>query len=291
MGNALAPPSLAATQGMTTRSWRVDGVLLLVRHDTRRGTVELFVNGRLAHTRSGAGLDASCELLAFAAGPGPGGGGGGGGAAPGEWEVRLNTDSRPPTPVPGLGPAAQLWRLLIVDFPGLREFSLTINGRPAAEDGDVAARVEEQQRLRVQVLAGESSGGGGGGEQGARDERGDAHEGGSSGGQQQVRYHVKAVSSTGVGGTAERSFSEFDRLDLVVRSAFGARNAHLLSSMPRLPRKHLKVLVDRREPAFLERRREELDSYLRALVQLPRMGRSADVWVFLGLPGLPPTIT
>ena len=51
----------------------------------------------------------------------------------------------------------------------------------------------------------------------------------------------------------------------------------------------LKVLMNHGEPAFLERRREELDSYLRALVQLPRLGRSADVWVFLGLPGLPPT--
>jgi hypothetical protein len=51
----------------------------------------------------------------------------------------------------------------------------------------------------------------------------------------------------------------------------------------------LKVLMNHGEPAFLERRREEMDSYLRALVQLPRMGRSADVWVFLGLPGLPPT--
>ena len=149
---------------MTTRSWRVDGgaSLLLLRHEPRRGTMKLYVNGRLAHCREGAALDASCELLCF---QGWGISGTqqqqhslqGARTVPpfGDWEVRVGEDCRPPTQPSGLllsDPHTVLWRLLVVDFPGLREFTLTANGgAPLPEDGDTTALVEEQQRLRVQV--------------------------------------------------------------------------------------------------------------------------------------------
>jgi hypothetical protein len=65
-----------------------------------------------------------------------------------------------------------------------------------------------------------------------------------------------AANMGGRSVTCLRTFSQFDELDRLVRSAFCGN--HLASSIPHLPPKHLKAIVDHSTFSFLEERREVL---------------------------------
>jgi hypothetical protein len=71
-----------------------------------------------------------------------------------------------------------------------------------------------------------------------------------------------------------RRFSEFSNLNDKIRSAFV--DNHLLDNVPPFPPKHPKLLFDHTSPAFLDARREELETYIRRLVQVPRVVHNPD---------------
>ncbi|CAN0068260.1 unnamed protein product, partial [Discosporangium mesarthrocarpum] len=60
---------------------------------------------------------------------------------------------------------------------------------------------------------------------------------------------------------------------------------HLRPSLPRFPNKHLKMVVDHRDEAFVNERREELQLYIRSLLQLPHASVLDSTKAFLGMVG------
>ena len=78
-----------------------------------------------------------------------------------------------------------------------------------------------------------------------------------------------------------RRFSEFVDLRQTVRSALCGY--HLYSDVPELPPKYNKLLQDHLDPAFIQRRQFGLDSFMKRLVELPRVSSNPELRVFLGL--------
>jgi hypothetical protein len=193
------------------------------------------------------------------------------------------------------GKAPRAGRVEICDFPGLSKHTFTVDGAEVVEDGQLDASVESQSAIQTQVTAVKVDG-------------------------DSVTYVIRATRRQEGAAedavpsvvTVERSFRDFDRLDLNVREAPGAlaprcpavhartdpraplpphihphihrrrryrtmspqvrgtfygKNAHLLSSMPALPPKQLKLLVDHSSEPFVEQRRYTLDAYARKLVR------------------------
>lgn len=77
-----------------------------------------------------------------------------------------------------------------------------------------------------------------------------------------------------------RRFSEFVQLRQTVRSALCGY--HLYSDVPNLPPKYNKLLSDHFDPAFIQRRQCGLDSFLKRLVELPRVSSNPELRIFLG---------
>lgn len=75
-----------------------------------------------------------------------------------------------------------------------------------------------------------------------------------------------------------RRFKEFTDLDTQLKMFFKGKE------LPPLPRKAIKGLVDHRDPAFIEDRRQRLAQFLTALTNEPTVGEFPYVSAFLGFP-------
>ncbi|CAM9654820.1 unnamed protein product [Choristocarpus tenellus] len=60
---------------------------------------------------------------------------------------------------------------------------------------------------------------------------------------------------------------------------------HLRSSLPKFPNKHLKLMVDHRDEAFVADRRDALQQYMHTLLQVPHVGALDSTNAFLGMVG------
>ncbi|CAM9243746.1 unnamed protein product, partial [Phaeothamnion confervicola] len=60
---------------------------------------------------------------------------------------------------------------------------------------------------------------------------------------------------------------------------------HLRASLPRLPNKHLKLVIDHGDRRFADERREQLQDFLRILLPLPHVGDLDTTRAFLGILG------
>jgi len=78
-----------------------------------------------------------------------------------------------------------------------------------------------------------------------------------------------------------RRFNNFVALAEAVRSAY--QGSPLVNSIPELPSRGFKFLEDQLSPAFLEKRRWALQSFLYKLELLPRARINTDFLVFVGL--------
>mmetsp|Transcript_10825 Transcript_10825/g.13543 ORF Transcript_10825/g.13543 Transcript_10825/m.13543 type:complete len:376 (-) Transcript_10825:164-1291(-) len=66
------------------------------------------------------------------------------------------------------------------------------------------------------------------------------------------------------------------------RACAAFRHTHLLGSVPTPPERKVKILEDHFAPEFLERRRCDLETWLRRLLMVPRVASNPDVETFLG---------
>jgi hypothetical protein len=139
---------------------------------------------------------------------------------------------------------------------------------------------EEADRSRDGTAA---RGGGGGGGSGGSGGDGVAHVGGATSKGEHKMVAVYRVVARARGAPVEgfKRFSDFVELDRKVRSAFAG--SHLLSSLPSLPPKSIKLLNDHTDAAFVEQRRQGLQHYMAKLVALPRIPLNPDVLEFLAL--------
>ena len=111
----------------------------------------------------------------------------------------------------------------------------------------------------------------------------------SSEGKLIVHYKVVCALSGGGGGEGGREgevvvfrrYRDFDRLDRLVRSAFAG--SHLLNSLPCLPVKILNPFTDQSDPVFIDGRRQELEVYLKRLIQMPKASSNPDLLRFFSL--------
>lgn len=78
-----------------------------------------------------------------------------------------------------------------------------------------------------------------------------------------------------------RRFRDFYAINEALRSAY--KGSHLLSSFPELPSRSFKLFEDHTAPAFCEKRRFQLQSWLLKASQIPRMRRNPDFLTFLGI--------
>jgi len=111
----------------------------------------------------------------------------------------------------------------------------------------------------------------------------------SSEGKLIVHYKVVCALSGGGGGEGGRErevvvlrrYRDFDKLDRLVRSAFAG--SHLLNSLPCLPIKILNPFTDQSDPIFIDARRQELEMYLKRLIQMPKASSNPDLLRFFSL--------
>ncbi|KAJ1462842.1 hypothetical protein M885DRAFT_504237 [Pelagophyceae sp. CCMP2097] len=75
--------------------------------------------------------------------------------------------------------------------------------------------------------------------------------------------------SSGPTTRVHRRFRDFADLDGAVFAALAGH--HMRSSVPRLPSRQFKMVTDHNDAAFVERRRGQLDDYLRRLVSVPHV--------------------
>lgn len=78
-------------------------------------------------------------------------------------------------------------------------------------------------------------------------------------------------------------FSAAFDFDYQSRGAIAEKSAHLLENLPQFPQKYSRFFVDHTEPAFIERRRKQLEKYLILMCNLPR---TCNYWCLLDFLGL-----
>jgi hypothetical protein len=97
-----------------------------------------------------------------------------------------------------------------------------------------------------------------------------------------VIYNIESVRSVdGRVARKSRRFKDFFDLQEDVSSAFVGN--HLSNSLPRLPRRGVKIISDHLDPLFVEGRRMELQSFLRSLVKIPRVSNNPEFLQFIGM--------
>ncbi len=97
-----------------------------------------------------------------------------------------------------------------------------------------------------------------------------------------VWYHVQTTrASDGKVSSRSRRFKEFYELSDDVHSAFVGN--HLVNDLPKLPSRGIKYFSDHLDPLFVERRRMQLHTYLRALEKIPRVSRLPQYLSFIGM--------
>ncbi len=97
-----------------------------------------------------------------------------------------------------------------------------------------------------------------------------------------VLYQIEAIR-TSDGKTADicRRFKEFFDLHEDISSAYVGN--HLANSLPKLPRRGIKLFSDHLDPLFVEKRRNLLQTYLRALMKVPRVTINPEFLNFIGM--------
>lgn len=85
----------------------------------------------------------------------------------------------------------------------------------------------------------------------------------------------------GFTNTVHRRFKDFVVLHSDIKQQF--KGHHLLSSLPSLPEKKSKLIVDHSDPAFLSAREHDLQTYLTALIRIPHVNDLVSTKAFLGL--------
>jgi PX domain len=71
-----------------------------------------------------------------------------------------------------------------------------------------------------------------------------------------------------------KRFSDIAQLDYDIRSAY--QHNHLLGNIPDCPPKYIKLWNDHFAPDFIERRRGDIENYLRKLVTVPKVAENPD---------------
>ena len=97
-----------------------------------------------------------------------------------------------------------------------------------------------------------------------------------------VYYLVKATrNSDGVSTQVHRRFRDFADMNSQIKQ--NLKGHQIWSSLPSLPEKTLKFLVDHSDPAFINERKEALHTFLTMMVNLPYVSEMTCVRSFLGL--------
>jgi len=81
--------------------------------------------------------------------------------------------------------------------------------------------------------------------------------------------------------SVHRRFRDFRFTYSQILSAY--RGSHLLGSIPKHPPKHMKLLEDHLSKDFIEKRRQDLETWLRKVLYVPRAAINPDVEAFLGM--------
>lgn len=81
--------------------------------------------------------------------------------------------------------------------------------------------------------------------------------------------------------TVHRRFRDFSELNSQVKQ--NLKGNHLLSILPPLPEKPLKLLTDHNDPQFIQDRQSKLEIYLNSLVAIPHVSEMVCVKAFVGL--------
>lgn len=95
-------------------------------------------------------------------------------------------------------------------------------------------------------------------------------------------YLVKVVRlSDKVTTAVHRRFRDFADLNSNVKQNF--KGHHLRSSLPQLPEKSLKFTTNHLDPAFIEERRQKLETFLKLLIDIPHVCEMTCTKAFVGL--------
>ncbi len=82
------------------------------------------------------------------------------------------------------------------------------------------------------------------------------------------------ITYDGATQVLRKRFRDFDTFNTYIRGAFDGH--HLLSSLPKLPPKHIRLFTDHFAPAFLETRRKRLEVYCNAMARIPKVAGNPD---------------
>jgi hypothetical protein len=95
-------------------------------------------------------------------------------------------------------------------------------------------------------------------------------------------FKVRSVRESDRAETVvHRRFNNFVALDEACRSAY--KGSPLLASLPPLPPRGIKFLENQNDPAFVEKRRWQLQDYLYKLEKVPRIRANIDFATFIGI--------
>jgi hypothetical protein len=96
-----------------------------------------------------------------------------------------------------------------------------------------------------------------------------------------VWYIIETVrASDGKMSKKSRRFKEFHDLQEDISSAFVGN--HLVHSLPKLPSRGIKYFSDHLDPLFVEKRRHQLQAYMRGLTKVPRVLQNPSLLNFIG---------
>lgn len=151
---------------------------------------------------------------------------------------------------------------VIIEKAGLLSFRYTcvVNGRPLKATMQALAD-ENEERFRVRIPASAVA---------------------YTGKEAAVTWYELCVErqSDGARTVVHRRYREFQNLLEQVHAAF--KGHHLRSSIPELPGRQLKLLVDHTDQAFVEERRLLLENAMGKLLSVPHVASMVPVQVFLG---------
>ncbi|EKU22566.1 px domain containing protein [Nannochloropsis gaditana CCMP526] len=152
--------------------------------------------------------------------------------------------------------------MVIIEKAGLFSFRYTcvVNGRPLKATLQGLAD-EDEERFNIAILGAANA---------------------YSSKEKSVTWYELTVTrgSDGARTLVHRRYREFVCLFEQVHAAF--KGHHLRSSLPELPGRQLKLLVDHNDTAFVEERRLLLETALGKLLSVPHVGAMVPVQVFLG---------
>ena len=106
-------------------------------------------------------------------------------------------------------------------------------------------------------------------------------------GPKQKKFTWYKVCSTrdcdGHSTVVHRRFRDFFSINELIRTSY--KGSHLISSLPSLPKRGMKLFSDHLSPKFVENRRQGLQTYMQQLERMPRMRGNSDFLTFIGIKG------